>query len=256
LNDRLLQGPDLTNNLVGVLIRFRQKPIALVADIKSMFSQVRVDEKDRDSFRFLWHPNHDLSQPPVDYQMCAHTFGATSSPSVAAFALRKTARDTLSNACPETVNTVIRNFYVDDLCVSCSNPDRAVELVKQLCDLLDSGGFKLTKFLSNNKQVLSCIPQEDLASSVVNLDQRQLPTQKALGVYWNAESDCLEVKVNIQSKPLSRRGLLSVISQTYDPLGLIQPFLLPARKILQEVCMQQFPWDEILPSDGEYGKAW
>ena len=113
--------------------------------------------------------------------------------------------------------------------------------------------LKLTKFLSNNKQVLSCIPQEDLASSVVNLDQRQLPTQKAL-VYWNTESDCFEVKVNIQSKPLSHRGLLSVISQTYDPLGLFQPFLLPARKILQEVYMQQFPWDEILPSDGEYGK--
>jgi len=189
--------------------------------------------------------------------MCAHTFGATSSPSVAAFALRKTARDKLSNACPETVNTVIRNFYVDYLCVSCSNPDRAVELVKQLCDLLDSDGFKLTKFISNNKQVLSCIPQEDLASSVFNLDQRQLPTQKARGVYWNAESDCLEVKVNIQSKPLSRRGLLSVISQTYDPLGLFQPFLPPARKILQEVCMQQFPWDEFflqMVSMGRPGK--
>ena len=107
-----------------------------------MFLQVRVDEKDRDAFRFLWYPDHDLSQPPADYQMCVHTFGATPSPSVAAFALRKTARDNLSNACPETVNTVIRTFYVDDLCVSCSNPDRAVELVKQLCDLLDGGGFK------------------------------------------------------------------------------------------------------------------
>jgi len=44
--------------------------------------------------------------------MCALTFGATSSPSVAALALRKTTRDDLTNACPEIDNTVIKNFYV------------------------------------------------------------------------------------------------------------------------------------------------
>lgn len=37
LNHELLQGPDLTNSLLGVLIRFRQHPIALMADIEAMF---------------------------------------------------------------------------------------------------------------------------------------------------------------------------------------------------------------------------
>ena len=59
LNDKLLRGPDLTNTVVGVLIRFRQHPIAVVADIKGMFSQVMVDENDRDSLRFLWYPDND-----------------------------------------------------------------------------------------------------------------------------------------------------------------------------------------------------
>ena len=33
LNDQLLHGPDLMNNLVGVLLRFRQYPFVVVGDI-------------------------------------------------------------------------------------------------------------------------------------------------------------------------------------------------------------------------------
>ena len=42
LNDQLLHGPDLMNNLVGVLLRFRQYPFVVVGDIKGMFSRVLV----------------------------------------------------------------------------------------------------------------------------------------------------------------------------------------------------------------------
>ncbi|XP_070571257.1 uncharacterized protein [Ptychodera flava] len=52
LNGLLLQGPDLTNNLLGVLLRFRQEPIALMADIEAMFHQVKVKEEDSDCLRF------------------------------------------------------------------------------------------------------------------------------------------------------------------------------------------------------------
>jgi hypothetical protein len=37
LNKQLLQGPDMTNKLVGVLLRFREDPIAYLADIEAMF---------------------------------------------------------------------------------------------------------------------------------------------------------------------------------------------------------------------------
>ena len=55
--DVLLQSPKLMNSLVGVLTRFRSEPIALVADIESMFHQVKVNPEDRDSLKFPWWTN-------------------------------------------------------------------------------------------------------------------------------------------------------------------------------------------------------
>ena len=37
LNERLLSGPDLTNNLIGVLLRFGQERVAFISDIECMF---------------------------------------------------------------------------------------------------------------------------------------------------------------------------------------------------------------------------
>ena len=46
LHNQLLEGPSLTNTLLGILRRFRQYPIALVADIEDMFNQVKVLPED------------------------------------------------------------------------------------------------------------------------------------------------------------------------------------------------------------------
>ena len=67
LNDQLLQGPDRTNNLTGVLLRFRQEPVALMADVEQMFHQVRVPPDDCHALRFLWWEDGDLSRNPVDH---------------------------------------------------------------------------------------------------------------------------------------------------------------------------------------------
>ena len=62
LNNALMKGPQFMNNLIGVLIRFRKERIALVADVESMFHQVRVDPKHANVLRFLWWENGDLSK--------------------------------------------------------------------------------------------------------------------------------------------------------------------------------------------------
>ncbi|TWW67378.1 hypothetical protein D4764_02G0004190 [Takifugu flavidus] len=59
VSGQLLQGPDLTNALIGALMRFREEPIAMMVDIESMFYQVRVPGTDADLLRFLWWPDEE-----------------------------------------------------------------------------------------------------------------------------------------------------------------------------------------------------
>ena len=88
LNQQLLQGPDLTNNLTGVLCRFRQERIAFMCDIQAMFHQVKVDVEHRNLLRFLWWDDPEMKRDPVEFRMTVHLFGATSSPGCANFALK------------------------------------------------------------------------------------------------------------------------------------------------------------------------
>ena len=114
LNDQLLQGPDLTNSLVGVLTRFRQEPVAFMADSEAMFYQVRVPADQRDFLRFLWWPGGDLNTEIEEYRMMVYPFGAVSSPSCSNNALRTTANENEDEYGSEVAETLCRNFYVDD----------------------------------------------------------------------------------------------------------------------------------------------
>ena len=89
----LLKGPDLTNSHFGVLTRFRQERVTVLADIEAMFHQVRVPDSDCSFLRFLWWPNGNLSCTLEEYQMTVHYSGAVLSPACSNFALRKTAED-------------------------------------------------------------------------------------------------------------------------------------------------------------------
>ena len=133
LNEELLQGPDLTNLLVGVLLRFRLGKIAYMADIEAMFYQVQVPLEQQSFLKFLWWPNGNTNKPPREYQMCVHLFGAISSPSCANFALRQTVSD---SDCFKTEegDTVLHNFYVDDMLKSSDDVQSAIETVKKVQD--------------------------------------------------------------------------------------------------------------------------
>ena len=174
-------------------------------------------------------------------------FGSTCSPSCAAFALQQTARDNITRAREDVQQTVMNNFYVDDLLKSCANVEEAKNLISQLNPLLESGGFHLTKFVASKQDILTSVPDRDCALKEQDVCIQGDHVQKALRVYRNTSTDRLTVKVNVEKRSFTRRGLLSMISQVHDVLGLVEPFILPGRKLLQEACRDQTEWDDPLP---------
>ncbi|XP_041453667.1 uncharacterized protein LOC121406862 [Lytechinus variegatus] len=256
LNDAVMQGPDMTNKLLGVLLRFRQEPAAMMADIQAMFHQVRVPQAERDVLRFLWWPEGNLELQPKLFRMCVHLFGGTWSPSVCSYALKRTAEDHQEEYSPEAVTAVAHNFYVDDCLISCENEEKAITVAAELRNLLEKGGFKLTKWASNSSKVLTSIPEEDRAKQVKGLDLNcdTLPIERALGVEWNTELDCFSYKITPKDKPLTRRGLLSEVASVYDPYGFAGPFILYAKGLLQGLTAMKLGWDDPIPD--EYRVRW
>ncbi|XP_043212074.1 uncharacterized protein LOC122376326 [Amphibalanus amphitrite] len=247
LNDQLLQGPNLSNTLIGVLIRFRKERVAFMADIQEMFYQVQVPSTDVNFYRFLWWPEGDTTRELEDFVMKKHIFGSVSSPGCANFALQKCAQDNHTFS-PDAAKTIQYSFYIDDCLKSVESINKAVTLVRELKQMCAMGGFNLTKFVSNHREVTESLPDHDKTENMKGAELGcDTTAERALGVLWDFQQDRFRFKVKIQSKPLTRRGILSATSSFFDPLGIAAPVLMVPKLILQELCTLNLGWDDIIP---------
>ena len=224
LNNVLLQGPDLCNSLLGILLRFHREKIAVTMDVEQMFYSFKGPEDHHRYLRFLWHLNNDLEQPLVEYQMTVHVFGNSPSPAVATYGIRKA----VEGSSKEVKNLVNNNFYVDDGLLSCSSEDKAIDLVLETKKALQNGGnIRLHKFASNSRSVLNSFAQQDLSKNLkdLNLGTAILPMQRSLGLLWDTDTDEFIFKVNLSEKAYTKRGLLSTNKQ-YLLLDLLNLLLL------------------------------
>ena len=162
LNNSLLVGLDLLQNLIFVLLRFRQHKYAVSADIAGMFLQVRFLARDQISLRFLWRG--DTTSNVVVHQYTRHIFGARDSPRCANFALRKTATDNMSTY-SEAASVVNENFYMDDYLDSFENVTHAIKFSRNLVSLLKLRGINLTTFVSNADEITLATNREDCETS-------------------------------------------------------------------------------------------
>ena len=245
LNDALITGPDLLNSLIGILLRFRQYPVAVTADIEAMFLQVEVTEKDQRAFRFLWResPSEDVNV----YQYTRHVFGSKDSPTCANYALQRTARDNFEEY-KNAAQAILNDFYMDDFIKSLKTADEALELSIKLKDLLTKGGFNLTKWISN---------QTNLVASVCESKDHGILDEAhcmfVLGLKWNVAKDTLMIDRGLQrelSSNPTQRELLSFVSSVFDPLGILAPFTITARILLKETWQANGQkWDEPLTAE-------
>ena len=179
--------------------------------------------------------------------MYVHIFARVSSGACSNYALKITAVENKEKFGKEAAQTLKNNFYVDDLLKSVANK---VQLIKKVAGMCHEGGFNLTKFTSSSKRVLQSIPEKDRGSSVKGKDLvKNLAEDQVLGVLWNIEDDAFGFKVALKSKPMTRRGVSSVLGSAYDPLGFGAPFLLKRKQILQKLYEQGLKWNDELPKE-------
>ncbi|XP_067045471.1 uncharacterized protein [Acropora muricata] len=114
--------------------------------------------------------------------------------------------------------------------------------------MLNLGGFHLTKWISNEKEVIEQISESEKAPSVKVLDENiVMPVERALGVSRDTNSDCFVyggVKRNIAD---TRCKMLSLIASLFDPTGFLAPFLVRAKILLQRMWQCGIGWDDVLP---------
>ena len=161
LNDKLLQRSDFINTLVSVMARFGKESVPLISDIEPMFHQVEVALDHCDALRFLWWPGNDMEREPQVCRLKVFPFGAVCSPVCAGYALRRTAQDNEGLFPLEVIETVNKNFYVDYCLKSVTDEVSPVSLVPKLGELLSSGGFHLTQWVSNSSSVLATVPESE-----------------------------------------------------------------------------------------------
>ena len=57
----------MTNNLLGILLRFRREVIAIAADIQQMFYSLRVHKEHCNFLRFMWYEDNDTKKSFIQY---------------------------------------------------------------------------------------------------------------------------------------------------------------------------------------------
>ena len=261
LNNALLSGPDETNKLVGVLIRFRVGEIGFSADVEKMFHAFYVSEDQRDLFRFFWFKNNCPTSPIVEYRSNVMIFGSKSSPACANFGLRFAALSQAGDKFPASRHFLLNNMYIDDALGSADTPEEAIQILSGSVSILNQYKIRLHKFNSSSTAVLKALPSSELSESVATLPT--LADSRTLGLVWRPQEDTLGIASNLLQRPFTKRGVLGIVHSTFDPLGLASPSLLQGKLIMREIMPQkgkidpegpQYDWDDPLPD--HHKAAW
>ncbi|KAJ8955219.1 hypothetical protein NQ318_000244 [Aromia moschata] len=106
---------------------------------------------------------------------------------------------------------------------------------------------KEMQWLSNKREILDKSKIEHDISQYYFMDE---PSVKTLGLLWNANSDSIQVITRNQPyERVTKRTILSNVSQIFDPLGLVGPTVIVAKIMLQRLWRLKLDWDEAVPED-------
>ena len=139
---------------------------------------------------------------------------------------------------------------MDDLLKSVPSLLEACSLQAGQVNLLSLGGFRLTKWISNDKNLLTAIPAELRAQSVRTIGEENiLPTKKALGVIWDVQKDAFLFKIKPKELVDTRRKVINLTKSIFDRISFLAPFIVRAKIFLQSLWKLRQGWDEEIPEE-------
>ena len=245
LNDCLHTGPNLMQDLTGILLKLRTHRIAFTADIEKAFLQIELNNQDRDATRFLWLKDINKSVNSVDnleaYRFCRVLFGAAPSP----FLLNATIRYHLNEKDNWITKDLTENMYMDNVVTGTNCDDKALEYSLSR-SYLQEAGMNLRQWTSNST-ALNRRTQEDNAHAA--------QTTKILGLTWNLTNDILSLSLEKMIRKseaitkLTKRSTISFASKLFDPLGYVEPITVKAKIMIQDLWKQNLSWDEDVTSE-------
>ncbi|GAB0089094.1 Aspartic peptidase domain superfamily [Sergentomyia squamirostris] len=242
LNDTLLIGPVIQPPLINNLWGFRRYPYAAMGDVTKMYLQFLVIPKHRDFLRFL--RKNSITGEIEHWRFRTLVFGVASSPFLAVRSMKQTVIED-GDKFPAAKEAAEKSFYVDDCLISAKSVEELSEIKEQLTSLLQCSGLTLCKWSSNVPELCGEPTIRDVSDKGVNSEPL-----KALGLSWNPNTDQFSFKVSsdIKVHP-TKKQVLSVIARIFDPLGLLGPVVMNAKRILQTLWKLQCDWDVQLPDE-------
>ncbi|XP_055614816.1 uncharacterized protein LOC129761133 [Toxorhynchites rutilus septentrionalis] len=249
LNQSLLKGPTIQDELLYLLLRFRKHEVALIGDLEKMYRQVKVDDNDAKLQRIFWR--FTCEEPMKEYELLTVTYGLTPSSFLATRVLRQLAEDE-GDKSTEAKIALTNDFYVDDYIGGAPSVEAAVVLREQLTELLAKGGFLIRKWCSNKLEALDGVPAHHLGTrNQIDFDITSNDEVKTLGISWIPTTDQLRFSFSISAMQTewTKRRILSSIAKLFDPLGLISPIIVTAKIFMQEFALLHCGWDDPVPSE-------
>ncbi|XP_061400847.1 uncharacterized protein LOC133336582, partial [Musca vetustissima] len=211
-----------------------------------MYRQELVDRRDRKYQLIVWRnsPDKELEH----YMLNTLTYGSTCASYLATRCLKKLA-DMNLHKYPLYAQVLQKNFYVDDGMCGSDSLSTAIEMQKQLNNLLLQAGFRLRKWCANHLQLLHGVPPEDREVDL-NFDNS---STKVLGLTWIPQVDrfCLKSGVD-ECEVVTKRKVTSDLARLFDPLGVAGPVVSAAKIFIQQLWKNKIAWDDELPSEMTY----
>ncbi|XP_054709448.1 uncharacterized protein LOC129219153 [Uloborus diversus] len=243
INECVEKGPNLIELIPAILNRFRWGKIGVISDIKQAFLQIALNDSDRDVLRFLWWKEGD-PQKEVTYRHCRVVFGISSS-SFLLLAVLNHVLDQVEEPFKTVAMKLKNSLYVDNCVASVDSVAELEHFRTETQKILKPAKFDLRGW----KNTFLPEIEEPVSDSSIADEEKEVPV---LGLAWDRENDnlsCQLIQTGNEDEQITKRKILSVAHQIFDPIGFTCPVTLMPKLLLQECWKLGISWDSKLPEE-------